>query len=743
MQNRQLTEHAKQMVSSDQHHFIKQAIANSWSIIAPSWPLKNLIAANPIAGFEGLTFEEGLKQAKTYFQQQDMPEMMQRINRESIKWLQAFFDEEQSIIPMPQRHLGLLKSTLSLIRFDQQLHNNDTEKKCWLATLSHQPDNIVAEALLYLGIPHQEQEQFLILMLTTLPGWAAYIQYRTNWPDAQDEAHPHPVTQSDYLAFRLVLTCLLWPKANALLAWHRKAQHHSDVTGSCANIFASEASYQKRLFQRLKAVSQTKKSTMANAQLVFCIDVRSEPFRRALEAQGNYETYGFAGFFGLPVSIENAVTGDKHASCPVLLKPQHNIVEYPSCSHHACGGGHKRLQGIKKLYQSVKYTFTTPFSLAETMGLISGIRMGMKSLSPRGSASIKSTLKRAVASDYVLVPDIQTIPFEQQVTYAAEALTMMGLTEHFAPLIVFCGHGSTTQNNAYASTLDCGACGGHHSGSNAHILATILNTKKVREALSKQDLNIPENTLFLAAKHNTTTDEVDIYNDDNAEHHTMQIITLKHDLDIARKENSQWRSQEMGITTTINRAHKVTTSRAKDWAQVRPEWGLVRNAAFIVGPRWLTKTINLEGQSFLHSYEWEKDPDGTSLTTILTAPMIVAQWINMQYLFSTIDNVSYGSGSKVTQNITGKIGVMQGNASDLMTGLPLQSVYRNDVEPYHEPQRLMTVVLAPRHMLDNIIQEQPILKKLFGNGWAQITAIEPHDRKIYLLNRDFSWKEIN
>jgi len=71
---------------------------------------------------------------------------------------------------------------------------------------------------------------------------------------------------------------------------------------------------------------------------------------------------------------------------------------------------------------------------------------------------------------------------------------------------------------------------------------------------------------------------------------------------------------------------------------------------------------------------------------------VVAQWINAQYLFSTENNAIYGGGSKVTKNIVGKFGIMQGNASDLMTGLPLQSVHSSDKTSYHEPQRLMTVV---------------------------------------------------
>jgi uncharacterized protein len=172
---------------------------------------------------------------------------------------------------------------------------------------------------------------------------------------------------------------------------------------------------------------------------------------------------------------------------------------------------------------------------------------------------------------------------------------------------------------------------------------------------------------------------------------------------------------------------------------VRPEWGLARNAAFIVGLRIQTQNINLEGRTFLHSYDWKQDEDGTSLTTILTAPMVVAQWINTQYLFSTLDNVAFGGGSKITKNITGKIGIMQGNASDLMHGLPLQSVFKTDHEPYHEPLRLMTIVYAPPLFIDRIISQQGILQRLFGNGWVHLLCIDPTEGKTYYLQRDLKW----
>ena len=152
--------------------------------------------------------------------------------------------------------------------------------------------------------------------------------------------------------------------------------------------------------------------------------------------------------------------------------------------------------------------------------------------------------------------------------------------------------------------------------------------------------------------------------------------------------------------------------------------------------------MNLEARSFLHSYDWKQDPDGSSLTTILTAPMVVAQWINSQYLFSTLDNVAFGGGSKITKNITGKIGIMQGNASDLMHGLPLQSVFKSDDKAYHEPMRLMSLVCAPRNMIEKIIKQQTVLQKLFGNGWVSLVCLDPELNERFILQRDLSWARL-
>jgi hypothetical protein len=178
----------------------------------------------------------------------------------------------------------------------------------------------------------------------------------------------------------------------------------------------------------------------------------------------------------------------------------------------------------------------------------------------------------------------------------------------------------------------------------------------------------------------------------------------------------------MGTTSTSMRD---VERRAVDWAETRPEWGLAGNAAFVIGPRKLTSDVSLEGRSFLHSYDPSTDPDGDALEAIMTGPMVVTQWINSQYYFASVDNAVYGSGSKVTQNPVGNVGVYQGNGGDIMTGLPLQSLKTTDDEPYHQPLRLSVVIHAPTDRVKGIVEANEGLKRLVENGWLHLSVIDP------------------
>lgn len=720
-----------------------QAICEqAWSKISPTWPLQNIIACNPLGGLENLNFEQAVKEGYRLFANQKSCPQLEKINQITIKWCQVFFDQGQATIKMPNREAGFYRAWKQLALYDHELHQGKSSNLDMIQNLPDDSQQAIEQILSRLKIKSDQQQQFLTELLTTLAGWSAYVKYLSQWSYYQKQAQ----VANDYLAIRLIVTAIIWPEAATDLTSLLLENSQPQIVQQKINeIIANENAFQPLLFAALKRsnyfINLPKKKPQA--QIVMCIDVRSEPMRRALEALGSYETFGFAGFFGIPTTVSDEITGDFYASCPVLLTPKHDVMQQSKCSHAKSRKikGYETVLGFKKFYQSLKYNFTTPLPLAEGIGICSGLLMTVRTFFPKGEKKLRNKMEKFLGQKVDTLPQINTIPFEDQCAYATGALRGIGLVKDFADTIIFCGHGSQTENNSLATALDCGACGGRHGDANAKILAEILNQEQVRNHLKENGIKIPETTKFFAAKHNTTTDDIELYV--NSEISGEKISQLKSDFLKAKKINNLERAKKMGFAGKSDRIADFFFKRSHSWSETQPEWGLAGNAAFIVAPRKLTQELNLGGRIFLHSYDWEVDEDNAILSLILNAPMVVAQWINSQYLFSTINNVAFGSGSKITQNIVGKIGVMQGNGSDLMHGLSLQSVFFDDQNSYHKPARLTTLVYAPCKKIDVVIAQSQKLQQLFVNEWVMIYCFDPRTSKIYRLQKDLVWSENN
>ncbi len=584
------------------------------------------------------------------------------------------------------------------------------------------------------------------------------------------------------------------------------------------------------------------------AQWVFCIDVRSEVLRRHLERRGGYETFGFAGFFGLPVSYCSLDERHESALCPVLLKPKHVIREVPRTYHGERAQQRKRRVRLAKswreLLHDLKHNVVTPYVMVEAIGWFFALPLFGRTLWPHayhrvvqwlhsvmmpavattltvdklepqeaeamvaaeqrleiarwlrgrfrvpgsrltvhvlenirqqamGDDQAPALTRGALATLLSLTPSRERAVMEElrrechvtpraararfdritqtgftlaeQAYYVETSLRLMGLTGAFARLVVLCGHSSTSQNNPYESALDCGACGGSSGLPNARAFAMIANRQQVRDVLAQRGFIIPTDTHFLAAVHDTTTDEVRIADlEDVPSTHREDLAQVLHDVQEARVAAAaeRWgRLSPSSPRSDPRRCVRAVERCSLHWAEVRPEWGLARNSVFVIGRRRLTQNIDLEGRSFLHSYDHTLDHDGKLLEIIMTAPLIVAQWINLEYYFSTVDPRVYGSGSKVYHNVTGRIGVMTGNQSDLRMGLPVQSVM-NGARFYHEPMRLTALIEAPLGRIMTILDRQPFLKALFGNGWLRLVALEPTEGRFYYYHPIAGWTVI-
>ena len=126
----------------------------------------------------------------------------------------------------------------------------------------------------------------------------------------------------------------------------------------------------------------------------------------------------------------------------------------------------------------------------------------------------------------------------------------------------------------------------------------------------------------------------------------------------------------------------------------------------------------------------------------MTGPQVVAQWINMEHYFSTVDNDVYGSGSKIYHNVVGRFGIMSGPWSDLRLGLALQTVMNGDV-PYHEPMRLLSVIEAPRERIVKLIGRHEVLQQFFHNEWVHLVALEPEDGIFYRYRPNGEWATVD
>ena len=502
-----------------------------------------------------------------------------------------------------------------------------------------------------------------------------------------------------------------------------------------------EAAYQRRLIallgQNTVEVKSKPRGRRKQVQAAFCIDVRSEVFRRAFESISNdSETLGFAGFFGYPIEYVKIGHFTGGAQCPVLLKPAFVVCEGVK---GASAAEETQILGLRQLrrraakaWKSFKLSAVSSFIYVETAGLLYAVKILSDSLGltrPVKDPNVDG-IDPAVIGRVGPVIEARTVAgretgFDpvQRVRMAEAVLRGMSLTDNFARLVALVGHGSTTANNPHASSLDCGACGGHTGEANARVAATICNDATTRAGLRAVGIEIPDDTWFLGCLHDTTTDHVEIFDvKEVPKTHTEELRRLRGRLTRASSLARLERAQLLGIPEGP-RAEARVLARSHDWSQVRPEWGLAGNAAFIAAPRKRTRGIDLGGRAFLHDYNWRSDPTFSVLELLMTAPMVVASWINLQYYGSTVNNRVFGAGNKVLHNVTGTIGVLEGNAGDLKVGLPWQSVH--DGERFvHEPLRLNVFIEAPLAAIDGVLARHQSVRHLVDHRWLHLFAID-------------------
>ncbi len=562
-----------------------------------------------------------------------------------------------------------------------------------------------------LGITEAAAETVFHRLLVDLAGWAQHARWLLWQAELVGQSD---TTLTDLLAIRLIWEEALFAHAPQVAAgWSGTLALHAQPLAPTPDQVidailqeAAERAHQRRLGAMLGGTEPGGAGVRPALQAAFCIDVRSEVFRRALEnLDGGIATLGFAGFFGLTVAHRSFGSDVVEAHLPVLLNPAlaSRGVGAPEVEQAA------RISArMVRAWGRFRQAAVSSFAFVEAAGPVYSWKLAKDAL---GIGAKDQGNPAAPQLDVALTP-------EQKAKTAATVLKAMSLTTGHARLVLLLGHGAQVANNPHESGYHCGACGGYTGEVSSRLLAALLNDPETHAGLPGQGIDLPADTLFVAGLHNTTTDEITLHVDSPAPGHSADLAQAR-----------QWLAAAGGLARG-ERARRLPgaaaatiAARAVNWAEVRPEWGLAGCAAFIAAQRGATRHSDLGGRAFLHSYDWQADAGFGTLELILTAPVVVASWISLQYYGSAVAPGAFGGGNKLIHNVTGGIGVIEGNGGRLRAGLPWQAVH-DGKGLVHDPLRLSVMIEAPQTAITDVLARHDGVRALFDNGWLHLFALE-------------------
>ncbi|HKK23769.1 MAG TPA: putative inorganic carbon transporter subunit DabA, partial [Pseudohaliea sp.] len=456
-------------------------------------------------------------------------------------------------------------------------------------------------------------EDYFHALLLEINGWASWVAYERWQATLAGGAEDR---MPSLLAIRLAWELVLWQhhaeqhaetsaivrrqwrqqfeRLPELLRQHRDAQRPAWTWQR-----AAELAFQGSLHDNLLAPQPAAAAAGRPAlQAVFCIDVRSEVYRRALEAQDPaIQTLGFAGFFGLPIAYAPAGSAYERPQLPGLLPPALTVVE---AGNDDAVATRSRRFNRQARWEAFGKKAPAAFGFVEAAGIGYALSLLRESFLGADPAHPVNT-QCGHGARFELRQDGEALDAAAQAGLVAGVLGAMTLTDGFAPVVLLAGHGSSTRNNPHAAGLDCGACGGQTGEVNVRVLAQVLNDAAVRAQLaSDHGIVIPGDTRFVPALHDTTTDELGLL-DGLPETGAPLADWIAAAGATTRRE----RAERLGVAPA--RSDKALPARSRDWSQVRPEWGLAGNACFIVAPRSRSRHLDLAGRSFLHDYDWRAD----------------------------------------------------------------------------------------------------------------------------------------
>lgn len=655
----------------------------------------------------------------------------------------AYLDQGISIWNFPSHKQGL-RASLADLEKNSFTSFFQTEKAKSLLL----DKNIDIKYLLSILVGKEELYfQYLFDQQFAHPGWSGMIAYLENNPHTLLDKRA--VSLKDFIFLELLLEIDVlehryagkWTPLGMLSKVEPKnlfaPTRHPEIT-EILRMWqeAYEWSYYDDVLHHLTIQENVHNQENASFQALFCIDDRECSFRTYVEqTDKKAETYGTPGFFN--VEFYYKPDGGKFLTklCPAPMQPNYLILEKSN-----------KFKIKKEVgFSSKSHGLFVGWLVSQTLGFWSAIKLLRYIFKPTyGSTTVSSFQHMSATSSLIYENKNGEKEHDLQVGFTVEEMALriegllksIGLTSHFADLIYIIGHGSTSANNAFYSTMDCGACSCKPGSVNARLAALMANREDVRKILAERGLYIPEKTQFVGALHDTSQDlmvyyEIATLSEENRPKHLIHKETFEKALKLNAKERSR-RFMSVDTTQSLEKIHQAVQSRSFSLFEPRPELDHATNSLCVIGGRWLTKNVFLDRRAFLNSYDYQQDLDGQFLLGILKAATPVCGGINLAYYFAKVDNQKFGSGSKLPHNIVGLFGVANGIEGDIRPGLPKQMV------EVHDPIRLMTVIEHYPEVVKRILETAPATYEWYANDWMKLVAIHPETKQAFVLkNVDF------
>ncbi|BBL75848.1 YbcC family protein [Methylomagnum ishizawai] len=630
------------------------------------------------------------------------------------------------------------------------------------AAINQTPDAAIRACLARIVGDESLYEQYLLEMLLAHPGWAGMVRVIETAPDAL--LARRRITLKEFIALELALELAFLRGKRGADCIPVAATPGLDQVDRLADALARpvvplrlkvwheamEFSLYAELLRALPAKGGTAKTptaTAPTAQALFCLDDRECSLRRHLEElDPRIATYGAAGFFGIDFLYKGIDDAYPVAQCPVVVTPRHLVVE---SAVNPAEAKKKPIQtDFSKLHLKSNsalrgWIFTQALGLGYAARLAFEVfRPGSKlpKIKHLGEIDAHTELHLLRESDE---PDEQGrflgFSYGEMADKLEGILRTIGLTHGFAPLVVVVAHGSSSVNNPHFAAYDCGACSGKPGAPNARAFAQMANDGIVRGLLRERGIDIPDATRFVAALHNTSRDEIQYFDQHTWEREPQGWAAFRATMAEALRRNAHERCRwfELGPQgADPELSHQHVQSRATSIFEPRPELNHSNNLYCVVGRRRLTADLFLDRRAFLHSYDPDSDPEGDILLRILNAIIPVCGGINLEYLFSRVDNSVYGAGTKLPHNVIGLLGVANGVDGDLRTGLPSQMI------EVHEPARLLIVIEQSPKVIHAAYQRLGALQEWLDNEWVRLVSCHPDTRET-LLYTPHGWEPLD